>query len=545
MDTVVRACRLLAVSAPRPSQCVIVRTFEARCVADRRKGIERVAIQIDLVGEDRVDVVADDIVEFIGRFSKHLSREGIFLETDLILERGRELELTLRLADGFALVRGSTMVAWQRQQQEGSTIPSGVALHLLEIKEGTEFLDRLVREHESAGGVPFTVDREAPLTIDGSPPPADALDQMMAQRGDQKPTATLKDVQATDRTEVLNEDSPDFAPGFGKAGPWDREVAPEIPGQVTGWLEEQSAAVRPPVARPAAETVGTPSSAIVPPPAGSATPSSSPASVPSADSEEAAPAVPAASVPASSVPASGLEASTLLELPEIELPTATAKPEPTIRPRPAQKAQASRSGPIKMKLAADRQPGSDSIDPAQAGAPSGSFVEASRRVTELMKEGSKPSISPTSSGSVTGRTSSGSASQAEDPALATVAIKPGEIAQMLKRQEAAQSSVGGRSDSAASSAEPELSRLSQQLQQHQAKAPVAPATGSATASVVETGSAESGTYQSQLVVDPDVVSEADLAAGYGLPEEDRTPMVVIGVLVAVIVIALIVWGLVS
>lgn len=489
-------------------------------------------IHIDLVGDDQVQVVAGDIAEFIGHFSEHLSREGVFLETDLVPVRGRELQLTMRLEEGLVLVRGSAMVAWRRQQRAESSIRSAIALHLLEIEEGSEFLERLVREHVSSGGVAFSVDQGAPLTDDGSPPPADALDRMMAQRGDRKAIAELEDTvgEVQDHGVGSDENAPDFAPGFGKSDLWDSEVALEIPGQVNDWLEERPEA--------ATRAVGEPSpakkNAVPPPPP----PTSPPV---------------AARVP---------------EPPGVQLPEAAPAPSQDSAPEPTgvreaasqvpKEAQTPRSGPIKMKLAADRQPDSSPSFEAHTRTPeptpSRSFVEASRRVTELMKEGAMTPMTPSSSGSVTGVAAGDGLPQGEDPTLATVAIKPGDLAKMLERQAAAQGKSEGMAAPAKTprpmteSAELELSRVGRQLAEQAARASgsvSAPAPADQTGVTTQPDAGEpSSSYKSELVIDPEVMGEADLVSGYGYPEEDRTPMVVVGVLVAVILIALVVWGLV-
>ncbi len=472
-------------------------------------------IHIELVGDDRVEVVAGDIADFIGHFSEHLSREGVFLETDLALDRGRELQLSMRLEDGFVLVRGSVMVAWQRQQRADSSIRSGVAMHLLEIAEGSEFLERLVREHESSGGLAFTVDRDAPLTDDGGPLPPDALDQMMTQHGDLRAIAELKDVVvAQDREVDLDENAPEFAPGFGKADSWDSEVGLEIPGQVNNWLQQQSVSPLPPAASPA-----------------SASPPAAPTHVterPDVQQPLAAPQQPlAASV--RGLANRGQAAD-----------------------QPAEEPKVRRSGPIKMKLAADRQPDSSPSFQAQVPAreptQSSSFVEASRRVTELMGEGSrtrmKPMV-PSSSGSVTGAVRGSSQSRAEDPTLATVAIKPGELANMLERQAAAHAAS---SQGRAENAKRESSRVGEPLVRSAVGATESGAASAFADQTLVTKPSDAGepssSNKSELVIDPEVMGEADSVSGYGYPEEDRTPMLIIGVLVAVIVIALVVWSLV-
>lgn len=508
------------------------------------------AIKIEMNGEHKIDVVASDIAEFIGHFSQHLSTESVFLETNLRPPRGRELQLSMRLSDGFELVNSLAMVAWQRNPHSDSPVNGGIALHLLKLEQGTEFLERLVREHEAAGGVAFSADRAAPMTEDGSPPPADALDQMMAQRGDRSATAELGSVELPVKADPSEEKGPEFAPGFGKADLWDSEVAVEIPGQVNEWLAEQK--------MPGQKEAETP----LPP-----LPSVEDAGAGDGGSETGA-----------------------------QQPQRSSGSDPEVAASRASSPKV-RSGPIKMKLAADRQPGGSSEDTAPTVDPpassSSSFVEASRRATELISESTAPPM-PSKPAEVTSEAAQADAPQLSDEsilgeqaALSTVAIKPGELKKMMDRggsdereipatagmAGSTQSEGGAKAglsdlgssdgveaefaDGSLNSTGPEVLRSPQESEPLAAaeSATAKSATAKSATEVGKTGTGEAGSDDSvgensaqALSLDPEILHDAGSSAraepGFGYKDEDRSPLVIVGVIVAVIVIALILWGVV-
>lgn len=129
-----------------------------------------------------VEIAAEDFAEFVETHGRWISTDGAFLPTDLELKSGLEVDCVCRMADGFELFRARCMVAWRRHQPDQLKRPAGIALHFLKLDDaGRQFVEKLVENHQLAGGEPFDVDRERPRREQDSGPDERRLHRMMEQ----------------------------------------------------------------------------------------------------------------------------------------------------------------------------------------------------------------------------------------------------------------------------------------------------------------------------------------------------------------------------
>jgi hypothetical protein len=113
------------------------------------------AIRTELHDGNQLEVVGDDFAEVVRVFSPHLSRDGVFVETDLWVADGTPVRFRLGLADGFPLVHAMGVVAWRRS---AASDPTGIAIRFEHVVEGTALIERIVDQHQLEGGAPFRLE---------------------------------------------------------------------------------------------------------------------------------------------------------------------------------------------------------------------------------------------------------------------------------------------------------------------------------------------------------------------------------------------------
>ena len=534
------------------------------------------AIIVDLADGGTVQVRAPDIGAFVQHFGARISTKGLLLETADALPRGRELELRMGLDEGLDLIEAVAMVAWTRRQAGDQ--PAAVGLHLLAVSSGAEFIQRLTDEREQAGRPVFDLDLASPMSEDGSPIEADQIDRMIASRGERSVAADLEvDAPEPDPSSQESEDAPDFAPGFGKSETWNQDLQAEMPQSVSSWLGDRESTSdgngkqraarsegRDPEAREP-EALQPKARAADPPPVERTSPAGAEAQKAAPSAGWSPPDRPSASREVSSKEPSPGGAEQLRpkknaggpggssartgegaepwksSSPEVQPPAEIApdsgplKRDPAPEPPPE---AAKRSGPIKMKLAADRQPSGGSASESLSGALESSFVEASRRANNLLtddhlKVDSLDSVPPES--------------------LSTVVLKPDEMKRMVDRVrdrvEAEQAEetqpVRGTSpepQAAPAAAESRTTEGKPPGETHGATPPSVRAEGSAERPVaspsVDGQMAEAD--PSLLNIDRSILESTD-DESFSYPQEDRTPAIFVGGIVLLIVVALILW----
>lgn len=506
------------------------------------------AISVDVADDGAVRVRSSDIGVFVQHFGSRLSSEGLLLETDASLPRGREIDLRLGLDEGLDLVEAVAMVAWKRRPTGGQ--PAAVGLHLLAVTSGAEFIQRLVDERAEAGRSIFDLETAAPVSEDGEPIAADQIDRMIASRGERSAASDLfVEDDGAESVAEEPEDTPDFAPGFGKSETWNQQLQAGMPQSVSNWLggaDRPGGAVRTPdtvdeeptsdasgesdisseaagLSEQAGEGVGDSSRAS----GGASSENTTEPGAPSSSAAANRPSDPEApgAAPAASGPQTGTEDWRSAN-PEVKPPPDEDSPtgpfaDVDVGRTENGPATPKRSGPIKMKLAADRQPAETSASESLSGALASSFVEASRRAENLLKDDAPKVVESPSSGPT------------DAEALSTVVLRPDQMKQMVERARgraededsggSVEGAVEGSVESSVESAEPS-------------------ATSGASAASEEPAPPESAPdpEPSQLSIDPSVLqTEPDEPFGY--PQEERSPMLIISVIVALIAVALVLW----
>lgn len=451
------------------------------------------AITVHVADDGAVRVRTPDIGAFVQHFGPRISSKGLLLETQEPLPRGREIELRMGLDEGLDLIEAVAMVAWKRRPAGDQ--PAAVGLHLLAVTSGAEFIQRLVDERAQGGRPVFDLELASPLSEDGSPIEADQIDRMIARRGDRSVAADLH-VEAGDAEPVVEpeaEDAPDFAPGFGKSETWNQKLQAGMPRSVSNWLDGPGrAAPSPQVPQDRAQ------------PAGSAESDSPPSGADASASVEET-AGRASDKGAESWRSTSSEVKPPEGYEQLGGPLDRATSLGT-----EADTSVKRSGPIKVKLPADRQPSRGSASESLSGALESSFVEASRRAESLLRDPS-PHETPSSSASA--------------EALSTVVLNPDEMKRVVER-------VRGRAETEAQAEHPPRS-----------EGQPAEEVGGAVAPSPEPkvpGEELDGPEPSLLNLDRSMLEPA-AEAEFGYPREDRTPMIIVGGIVLLIVVGLILW----
>lgn len=208
------------------------------------------AIRTELRDGNQVEVVGDDFAEVVSVFSPNLSRDGVFVETDVWLADGSPVRFRLSLADGFALVHALGEVAWRRSAAERK---AGLAIRFSRVVEGLPLIERIVDQHRLEGGQPFLLSDPAarqdarpspgaPSEGRGAPDASHGMDRMPDLGGGLEILDTLEEHRA-----------PKFAPGLGRAGDLGADPRVRIARNVIaslGGAEEEPA---PPPPAPAPE----------------------------------------------------------------------------------------------------------------------------------------------------------------------------------------------------------------------------------------------------------------------------------------------------
>ena len=460
-------------------------------------------ITVDVAEDGVVRVRTADIGTFVQHFGSRISGRGVLLETQESLPRGRELELRMGLEEGLDLIEAVAMVAWKRRRAGDQS--AAVGLHLLAVTSGSEFIQRLVQERTEAGRPVFDLDVAAPVSEDGTPIEADQIDRMIADRGERSAAAdlTVEEEESSDAAES-EEDSPDFAPGFGKSRTWNQQVQVGMPRSVSSLLGE----TEPSAAGRQAEADGI---------RGEGAKASEPSAPKHSERDEGKPPAPArASAPAVAEEKRASDATDRESWrsadPEVQPPESTSDDEPPA-PGPltasatsttgSEPPKARKPGPIKMKLAADRQPSSSSASESLSGALESSFVEASRRAENLLRE---PSARPSE--------------KTPAEALSTVVVKADEMKRMVERARV-------RAEEAERGT---------------------PEAGSGGTRIDESES-ERSSAEDETPPDPEpsllnldrAVLQSTTEDEFGYPQEDRTPMIIVGGIVLLIAVGLVLW----
>ena len=206
------------------------------------------AIRVELRDGNQVEVVGDDFAEVVRVFAPNLSRDGVYVETDVWLADGSPVRFRLSLADGFALVHAVGEVAWRRSSAERKP---GLAIRFTRVIEGMPLVERIVDQHALDGGQPFRLADQAPRQQPKGSPGALAAERRGAPAPEAGRTPDLGG--GLEILETLEDRSaPKFAPGLGRAGDLGADPRVRISRNVIaslGGAEEEPAP--PPPAPPA------------------------------------------------------------------------------------------------------------------------------------------------------------------------------------------------------------------------------------------------------------------------------------------------------
>ncbi|MEM6703485.1 MAG: hypothetical protein AAF690_12295 [Acidobacteriota bacterium] len=162
-------------------------------------------IDVKVVAQGVLEVVADSFGGFIDSFSDRLSHDGVLLPGAPPLERGQQVELRFALEDGFVVLQAMGLVAEPKRD--------GLGVHFLAVQSGEDLLDKIEQDRTAAGQAPFRVDEAAALPatpeLPSEPPPAEQEAPADA------PESSEVDPEPNKVAGLLDEETaPAFAPGM-------------------------------------------------------------------------------------------------------------------------------------------------------------------------------------------------------------------------------------------------------------------------------------------------------------------------------------------
>ena len=193
-----------------------------------------------------------------------------------------------------------------------------------------------------------------------------------------------------------------------------------------------------------------------------------------------------------------------------------------------------------LKLAADRQPSGGSASESLSGALESSFVEASRRAENLLRD-DPPKVSEPPS-------------QTPAEALSTVVLKPEEMKRMVDRaRDRAEQEEGVEPESGADQGGALGGGMAAESPPAEAAVatPAAPARGTDEAVAEQAAppatSPPSAAEETPPEPEPSLLNmdravlQSAAEDDFGYPQEDRTPMMIVGGIVLLIVVGLVLW----
>ena len=109
-----------------------------------------------------IDLEFETLRQFREVMAPRLAYEGFFVATNTPLAKGTPARFRFLLPDGFVLVEGTAVVAWNRVDEERPDSRAGMALLFNELEhQSREIIDELIDFHIATGGDPFEVSAAA------------------------------------------------------------------------------------------------------------------------------------------------------------------------------------------------------------------------------------------------------------------------------------------------------------------------------------------------------------------------------------------------
>jgi uncharacterized protein (TIGR02266 family) len=86
---------------------------------------------------------------FYAGFAENLSAGGVFVATHLVKPVGSQIELSIKLADSEAVIRGTGEVRWIREYNEASDTPPGMGIRFTSVDPGaTDAIEAFLASRE-------------------------------------------------------------------------------------------------------------------------------------------------------------------------------------------------------------------------------------------------------------------------------------------------------------------------------------------------------------------------------------------------------------